>query len=77
MQYTYFGIGFYGECFAGKDMVGLANMLQSSKASEKCVKGDFKKCSNEEEGDHECVGAAHAEYIYTIQEKAGDEQQGD
>jgi len=72
--YKYFGIGFYGECFAGKN-VGLAGVLAKTPISDLCIRGDYTACEKVEDGSHECVGGANAEYIYTIQEQAAQAEQ--
>lgn len=60
----FFGIGFYGECFGGNNMIEFAN-LKSSKAANKCVSGSYSVCEGTD-GDHECAGQANAEYIYIL-----------
>ena len=69
LKYAYFAIGFYGECFAGKDRLKIFTALSQSSKNDQCIKGDFNKCeSDSEAGKHECVGTASHEYIYSIKE---------
>jgi len=69
LKYAFFAIGFYGECFAGKERVQIITSLTTQPLSAQCIKGDFQKCeSSSGAGSHECVGSASHEYIYSIQE---------
>jgi len=69
LKYAFFAIGFYGECFAGKDRTRIVTSLAQSTQSSQCIKGDFQKCeASSGAGSHECVGSASHEYIYSIQE---------
>ena len=71
-NYLYFAIGFYGECFAGKDSTSIRVSLASAQqVSSQCIRGDFKECeSATSAGKHECVGSASHEYIYSIQQQS-------
>jgi len=67
-NFTYFGIGFYGECWAGSNLQGVKDKLMNpiSHASSTCVGGDFSRCNDKNR--HECAGIENNEYIYLITE---------
>jgi len=63
--YRFFSLGFYGECFAGKDDQKYANLLNSTdKYADNCVNGNSEIC--DDRSQYECVGKANAEYIYYL-----------
>jgi len=64
--YSYFSIGFYGDCYAGKDKEALEKkiILPGAHASNECVNGDYGDCEMDDK--KECVGIEDNEYIYEI-----------
>ncbi|XP_066931095.1 properdin-like isoform X1 [Clytia hemisphaerica] len=65
--YVAFALGFYGECFAGKDQKALDDLLiDPAQSSSACINKNYGKCQVGEN----CIGEANAEYIYTFASQA-------
>lgn len=63
-HYKYFGIGFMGECVAGKDEKGLEAMFKARSDGEGCINGLMETCKK---GNHlECVGNMDFDFFYQI-----------
>ena len=65
INYKYFAIGFYGECWAGYDETLYNNLLGDfTQGAITCINGEYWSCENQ--GIDECTGGAHAEYVYKL-----------
>lgn len=64
--FSYFAIGFYGECWAGKDTTAVANHILNPGVhdSSECVGGDYGICDHS--SSEPCAGVEDNEYIYEI-----------
>jgi len=63
--YQFFSIGFYGECFAGRDLTSYKALLSSTgEYSSNCVNGKYELCSNIT--PNECAGKQHSQYVYLL-----------
>jgi len=68
-QYKYFGIGFYGECVAGKDQKAMEKMFTArdeGKESQGCVNGKWGACIKSHKT--ECAGKEDFDFFYEIVE---------
>jgi len=64
-HYNFFAIGFYGECYAGRDLLGLERIMKFGLyASSDCVNGEYASCDIDSR--EECAGKAKVEYIYIM-----------
>ncbi|XP_066922200.1 uncharacterized protein [Clytia hemisphaerica] len=73
MGYKYFALGFYGECWAGKDMKEFVKVMNDfSQGSMKCINGNYWACDNMTTSP--CTGGANTEYIYLV---VGDDEEGE
>jgi len=63
--YKFFAIGFYGECFAGRDEQQYNTLTASTnRYSGDCVNGEYEICDTST--PYECTGMAHSEYVYLL-----------
>jgi len=69
-DFSYFGIGFYGECWAGSNIKALKEKILTpgGHASSTCIGGDFLVCNDKNK--HECAGIEDNEYVYLITQDA-------
>jgi len=64
-NYTYFGIGMYGECMAGNSNPALDKLMKNEQASPySCVNGEFDNC---DVGNvKECAGTVDHDFFYEL-----------
>ena len=73
--YKVFALGFYGECFAGKDEKLFEDMLLDQSASSTgCIKHDYGAC---DDSNKTCIGGANAEFAYKMPFKAAERKYND
>ena len=68
-KYKVFALGYYGECWAGKDETLFDNMLKdSSNGATDCIDHIYGKCHTKDHNDNNntCVGGSGAEYAYKL-----------
>ncbi|XP_031571013.1 uncharacterized protein LOC116305274 [Actinia tenebrosa] len=62
--YTHFGLQYYGECFSAPDA---SRVYARDGASSGCVNSFYQACNAEDSNN--CVGKAHANFVYRIPEE--------
>ena len=73
MGYKYFGLGFYGECFAGKDTSIFNQVMQDfNQGAMSCINGNYWAC--ESSSVKPCIGGNDVEYIYMV---VSDDEEGE
>lgn len=63
--YEIFAVGYYGECFGGKD---LSKFNPGSNTANDCINGQYQKCSMLDESD--CSGVEWSEFVFGFPEDA-------
>ena len=64
-NYKFFGLGFYAECFAGKDVAKYRALMNDPYGeSNQCINNEYMLC--DPLYDSECVGEANADFVYEI-----------
>lgn len=64
LDYAYFSIRFYGECWGGKDYTDFEKLLVGGWESSECINDLFTSCDSKV--DTECAGKGNAAYVYKI-----------